>query len=579
MYLQKWKQQQQPDPPAPSSSPYSLILYLSKQLSQQKPIITLVVVEMFAKFVNVYEQIMKLNTINEIVNHLKHVQKLQKLSSDEMNMWLYFLLSFNQKCRINDKHLLTIFCKIEEPHIDRLNLQNAFKRNGVSETCSQVIKCEYPNTLTLTEAFEFYNGLKILPTKCAVLIEHFKKVVYKCDRRSLKCLIDLVRTNCRNKKILCKKRNLYVFRQVFGRKNVDHVRYNIQMITNRSNDEPHCPGKPIDPMLAFPCKSMDKIIFNTACIETKYDGERLQVHKFNNQIVCYKRNLNIHYKHSPLVIFLHKALHRVDNVIIDCELMNCKLSDSMYLMVFDIMHCNNVSLMDKSLLERKQILHQAIEPNDRVLLSEYVLCKSNEEIVTGVNYMLSLDIEGVVIKDAEGAYEPKRKKWFKVKKSYYQNVCSADLVVVGGWKSEHDRRIIIYLVACPVYNYETGKWMFLPISKVKIAKHNLEHYMKPYENDDWLLVDDHFRNLNKIPNLIAKDPLVMPVWEIQGDFIRSDNYVSIRLPRFIRVRDDKNFLQATRLFELKVLCEILNNQNLLQDSVLIDCFLGDNIKC
>lgn len=101
--------------------------------------------------------------------------------------------------------------------------------------------------------------------------------------------------------------------------------------------------------------------------------------------------------------------------------------------------------------------------------------------------------------------------------------------------------------------------MFLPVSKVKYSKNNYEEYMEPYDEQrcDWLVVDEHLKSLEKIPDIIATDPLRMPVWEMEGDFIRSENiwkwgsvtrnYVSIRLPRFIRVRDDKTYKQANTI--------------------------------
>lgn len=63
-----------------------------------------------------------------------------------------------------------------------------------------------------------------------------------------------------------------------------------------------------------------------------------------------------------------------------------------------------------------------------------------------------------------------------------------------------------------------------------------------------------------IPDLIARDPNAMPVWEITGaEFTKSDHHtadgLSIRFPRITRQRTDKSAGQATSLEELHRLYE------------------------
>lgn len=63
-----------------------------------------------------------------------------------------------------------------------------------------------------------------------------------------------------------------------------------------------------------------------------------------------------------------------------------------------------------------------------------------------------------------------------------------------------------------------------------------------------------------IPDMIARDPLAMPVWEITGaEFTKSAHHtadgLSIRFPRITRQRDDKSPEQATSVQELQRLYE------------------------
>jgi ATP-dependent DNA ligase len=547
---------------------------------------------LFSDFTDVYENLLGLNSLNEITAYLNGVQKAIGVSLDELHVWLYLLLSFDQKCKINDKHLLTIFCKIQEPNIDRKNLQDAFKAYGVAQTCSSIIKNDRP-TLEMLDVYNFLNTLQTLPTKSTVLIKHFKSVIDKCDAKSLKCLINLIRSSGRNKKMIFKKKNLYLFKQVFGRKNLEEVDAMMEKLYDCRSLEgfKKCvPGQPIEPTLAQPCKSFHCIDFKKMCVELKYDGERLQIHKFADTITCYKRNLNLNNKCESLAPVINRVLSDVDDVVLDCELIG-KCPKTQQIVVFDVIYLNGKCMVNKRLEERKKLLAEVMQRSEeRMFLIECVVSESKEDVVDWVKTCLKEDsIEGVVIKDWDGLYEPKRKKWLKIKKSYFKNVCSADLVVVGGWKKKDDKRIIIYLVATPFFDTVDRRWKFLPVSKVKIAKHNLEHFMEEYSEElcDWLVTNEYLKQLNKIPNMVARDPLSMPVWEMEGDFIRNSenywqcgnvisDYVSIRLPRFIKVRDDKSYLQASHLLDLKLLCCISNRSGDYEE--LNRLYLKNNVK-
>ncbi|ACZ63588.1 DNA ligase [Pieris rapae granulovirus Wuhan] len=561
---------------------------------------------LFSTFADVYDKLVGLTSINEINSFINKNVTLD--NKNGLYMWLYLISTFDKKFKINDKHLLTVFCKIQEPHIDRKNLQEAFKTFGVAQTCSTIVKIDQQeSTLTMSDVYTFLKKLQTIPSKSFYLLKLFKSIVPYCNQKALYCIINLIRNTNKNKKLQTKKRNLYLFRQVFGRKGLEEVDVYINNLKRGVNDsdlmikninmvEYIKPGKPIESMLAQPCKSFDSITFKEMCIEIKYNGERLQLHKFGDKITCYKRNLNVNQKCNSLTNVIKRVLAHVNNVILDCELVGTCFSDYQ-LIVFDILYYNGQCLINEKLKTRKSLLKEIMCNEEAQMMNiQYKVSDDKNVVESWVKTILKLDnfnekddVEGVVVKNWNGGYEPKRKKWFKIKKSYFRNVCSADLVVVGGWKSENKGgRTTIYLVATPFYDYELKKWMFLPVSKVKYSKNNYEEYMEPYDEQrcDWLVVDEHLKSLEKIPDIIATDPLRMPVWEMEGDFIRSENiwnwgnvtrnYVSIRLPRFIRVRDDKTYKQANTIFDLQLLSSITNKT--FQYPELYDFYLYDNIK-
>nr|UYX49737.1 DNA ligase [Darna trima granulovirus] len=555
---------------------------------------------LFSTFVDVYENIMASSVINDIALIVN--KNVPPQHRNEMYLWLYLISTFEKKFKINDKHLLTVFCKIQEPHIDRKNLQEAFRSQGVAKSCSDVVKAKQNSpSLTMTDVYAFLQKLQTVPSKSFYLLKQFRTVLPYCNDKTLSCLIDLIRNSSKNKKLIIKKRNLYLFKQVFGKKNsIDteqhHSSANSKSAIKRPVTEYIKPGKPIECMLAQPCKSLNFIPFKEMCVEIKYNGERLQLHKFNDKISCYKRNLNESLKCNELMPVIARVLNHVNNVILDCELIG--LYPSMYqLIVFDVLYYNEQCLLNEKLSLRKKVLREVMCHQEyRMMEINYETSSDKTAVDRWIKTILKLDclreedeVEGVVIKNWNGNYEPKRKKWFKIKRSYFKNVCSADLVVVGGWNSEKKNgRITIYLVATPFYDYELNRWMFLPVSKVKYSKNNYKHWMVPYDEStcDWLVVDDYLKSLKKVPDLVAANPTEMPVWELEGDFIRNDNvwvwgsvtrnYVSIRLPRFVQVRRDKTFRNANTVFDLQLLSSITNKSFLYPE--LYDFYISDNIK-
>lgn len=555
---------------------------------------------LFSIFADVYGNIMKLHSVTQINQFILQCDKVQ--SKNELYFWLYIVGTFDKKFKITDKHLLTVFSKIQEPHIDRKNLQEAFKCHGVAETCSKVITFDprLTSPLKMIDVYNFIKSLQMIPSKSFYLLKHFRLILPYCDRNTLFCLINLIRNSHKNRKLLTKRRNLFLYKQVFGRKGAEQIIENLKQTCNTDVlmetikfDDYIKPGKPVDSMLAQPCKSFDNILFNEMCVEIKYDGERIQIHKFDDKVLCYKRNLNVTLKCNVLDSIIKSVLKH--DVILDCELIG-KCVETYEIIVFDILYYNGRSVVNEKLSARKELLKIVVgNETPQMKLIEYVVSSDKEQVAEWVQTVLRLNnldetdvIEGVVIKHWNGVYEPKRKKWFKMKRSYFKNVCSADLVVVGGWKKNCEKHITIYLVAAPFYDFEREKWMFLPVSKVKYSKNNYENCMVPYDAKkcDWLVVDEHLKILEKIPDMVARDPMSMPVWELEGDFIRSNcvwswgsvsrNYISIRLPRFICVREDKSYRDATTILDLHLLSTISNKTFAYPE--LYHVYLQNNIK-
>ena len=209
--------------------------------------------------------------------------------------------------------------------------------------------------------------------------------------------------------------------------------------------------RPILPMLASPGVSVPEAVAAFACasVEFKLDGLRVQIHRRDNEVRIYSRNLNDITHRLPGIVAAVRELP-VSEVILDGEALwmgaagPASFQDTMSQLdtgaplegvvtfLFDLLHVDGRDLLDTPLRERRAEL-RTLAPHltvpgvltDDVAAAERVLAES-----------LQAGHEGVVVKDAASTYTAGRRgaAWRKVKP-----VRTYDLVVLGAdWG--HGRR-------------------------------------------------------------------------------------------------------------------------------------------
>ncbi|XP_073696553.1 DNA ligase 3 [Garra rufa] len=352
---------------------------------------------------------------------------------------------------------------------------------------------------------------------------------------------------------------------------------------------------PVQPMLAEACKSIEyamKKCPNGMYSEIKYDGERVQVHKNGNHFSYFSRSLKpvLPHKVAHFKEFIPQAFPGGQSMILDAEvlLIDTKTSKPLPfgtlgvhkkaafqdaqvgLFVFDCIYFNGVSLMDKPLCERRKFLHDnMVEVPNRILFSEMKHVTRAADLAEMITRVIREGLEGLVLKDIKGHYEPGKRHWLKVKKDYLNEGAmadTADLVVLGAFygKGSNGGIMSSFLMGC--YDPESKKWCTVTkcsggyddatlarlqkeLDVIKIGK-------EPSKIPGWLKIVKNY-----YPDFIIRDPEKAPVWEITGaEFSKSEMHtadgISIRFPRCTRMRDDKDWKTATNLQQLKELYRI-----------------------
>nr|XP_019044125.1 DNA ligase 1 [Kwoniella bestiolae CBS 10118]OCF23055.1 DNA ligase 1 [Kwoniella bestiolae CBS 10118] len=357
----------------------------------------------------------------------------------------------------------------------------------------------------------------------------------------------------------------------------------------------HCkltPGVPLKPMLAKPTKAigevLDRFEGKEFTCEYKYDGERAQVHLLEDgSIAVFSRNSeNMSAKYPDLVQQVPRAIKpSVKSFVIDAEAVAYDLETKkilpfqdlsrrkrkdvkaeditvrVHLFAFDLLYLNGESLLTKELKERRALLQEHFQPVE----SEFAFAKSSdsratEEIAAFLEESVKDGCEGLMVKmltTGNSTYEPSRRSmnWLKLKKDYLSGVGdSLDLVVVGAYHGKGKRTAVYgaFLLAC----YDQDSENFQTICKIgtgfseEFLSQSYE-ILKPLEIET---VRGDIETGNAKPD-VWFEPKV--VWEVlTADLSLSPVYaaahgvvdsrgISLRFPRFIKIRDDKSADEAT----------------------------------
>jgi DNA ligase-1 len=216
------------------------------------------------------------------------------------------------------------------------------------------------------------------------------------------------------------------------------------------------PGQFVNLMLCRPGENMESLLKNIKgekliIAETKYDGERCQLHFDGNSVTMGSRsfeNQSTLYGHlrdelqTQIIRYNDNAKEKIKNFILDGEIVCFSLKaksfvdfqelrkkqegdidpDKKYLFIaFDILALNDRNLTNENLVERKIILKEAFY-NKFVKIFVENCHLINLATIKDIRSILEqhfhnarkLNCEGLVIKEASHTYEFGKRRWHKV---------------------------------------------------------------------------------------------------------------------------------------------------------------------
>ncbi len=346
-------------------------------------------------------------------------------------------------------------------------------------------------------------------------------------------------------------------------------------------------GRPIRPMLAermaIPSFILKKL-GGEAGAEYKYDGERIQVHRKNDEFYLFSRRLeNITNQFPDLIEFLKKSIPQecileLEAVVIDPssgairpfqDLMNrrVKYVTRFHIMmypvagfIFDIMYLSGEDLTVKPYPERRKILEEHIKITDRINLATKKVVDNVEGLESFFLEAIENGCEGLVCKSLQrnSIYQAGKRGflWIKYKRDYKSHLADTlDLVVVGAFYGKGQRAGYFGSLLMACYDPETDQ--FKTVCKVGtgfteddfkkldeiLSKHQIYH-KHPRVNS--ILTADIWYEPFLVLEITGAELTLSPVHTCGWDKIKLNRGLGLRFPRFTgRYRFDKKPEDAT----------------------------------
>jgi len=354
-------------------------------------------------------------------------------------------------------------------------------------------------------------------------------------------------------------------------------------------------GVPVVPMLCARLNSTTEMIkkMGEVSVEPKFDGLRIFIHfrRSDSFIRIFTRNMNaIDINTFPELLEVEKFI-KADEVILDTEAVGLDPKRQMFVdfqktvsrrrkheieknsaeiplqfQIFDMLLLDGKSLIHEPYTKRREILEKVITSGELLRVDENTITTDPEIIKKLHEKYLKMGLEGVVVKKANGKYVSGRTgwNWVKMKEEEGQEgrlSDTLDCIVMGYFVGKGKRaqfglgKILVGIKDGDTIRTLTKVGTGLTEAMLVELKKRLDKLSLPLRGKP----KEYETQKDLIPDVWANPSLVV---EVTADSISKSTKhslgLSLRFPRFLKIREDKGVNEATTLEELKNIAKLQN---------------------
>ena len=372
-------------------------------------------------------------------------------------------------------------------------------------------------------------------------------------------------------------------------------------------------GIPVNPQLARPTTGI-KVIFERFAdtpftCEYKYDGFRGQIHYNKKKTQIFSRNLEDMTETYPDVVefinnFIKESKEKnnkeLNSFILDCEMVaydkkndkilpfqqlttrsrkNVDLASitiHVCMFCFDILLLNDEILINKTLRERRKYLYNTFTESQYIQFAKHLDSGDEQEMESFMTDSINAGCEGLIVKaiDKNSEYMPGQRNfnWLKLKKDYLDTSLgdSIDLVIIGASYGKGKRKGLYgsFLLAC--YNYDNETYETVTMTGGGLKDSQLEELHNKLKEIILPQAPSNYKMGKAEPEVVFDTKIVVevktadlsmsPMYTAGYDLTPDHRGVSLRFPRFQRIRDDKKPFEACTSEEI---VKLYNSQTLV----------------
>ena len=338
---------------------------------------------------------------------------------------------------------------------------------------------------------------------------------------------------------------------------------------------------PVRPMLADRVKSESEALEKMGekfAAEYKLDGERVQVHLKNKQVILFSRRLeNITKFYPDIVENISKSL-KTREAILEAEAVAVNENTGEFLPFqelmhrrrkynleravseipitlnfFDVLYFDGKNCLGLSYEERRKNLEEIVVEDKFAKLVPMVTVTTNDQIEDFLENSINSGCEGLMLKSLEGKYRAgmRGSNWLKLKREYRNELGdSLDLVVIGAFfgRGRRTGRYGTLLVA--TYNDENDTFSSICKVGTGFTDENLDQLYQILSNKVTLkknqkinseMESDVWFDPELVIEVVASEITLSPIHKTATNIIRKGSGLALRFPKFTgKIRLEKS---------------------------------------